>query len=365
MARPGMCAAHDTAAATQKGTGMRYENVCIEGMGYVIPDHVVTSAWIEEQLSPIYEALQIPAGRIEYLTGIRERRWWDEGAMVSDGAAKAGERAIEQAAIDKAEIQCLVNASVCRDYVEPATAVIVHDKVGLGPTAINFDVSNACLGFLNGMVLIANMIELGQIEAGIVVAAEDIRDGQKKTIARLLDLLPRASPEEINQAFRDNLATFTLGSGSVAMVLRHRSKSKTRKRLLGGSVYGHTQYNQLCVAQSDWMRTDSSELLKQGMQVIALNWELFKKELGWSNHSIDKLFTHQVSEKQRQIGLRTLQLSDGIDYPTLQYLGNIASVSAPICMAIGHEHGFLSDGDRACMLGVGSGVNSIILGIQW
>jgi 3-oxoacyl-[acyl-carrier-protein] synthase-3 len=345
---------------------MRYENVCIEGMGYVLPERVVTSAWIEEQIAPVYQALSVPKGRIEYLTGIRERRWWETGTRVSDGAAQAAERAIEDAAVDKSVLQCLINTSVTRDYVEPATAVIVHDKVGLPSTAMNFDVSNACLGFLNGMTIVANMIELGQIEAGIVVAAEDIRDGQERTISRLRDMVPDASPGELNQAFRDNLATFTLGSGAVAMVLRHSRSSKTGKRLLGGAVYGHTQYNQLCVAQSNWMRTDSSALLKEGMKVIALNWQRFQQELGWTAATIDKLFSHQVSEKQRQIGLQTLGLKgEGIDYPTLYTLGNIASVSAPISMAIGLENGFVDEGDKVCLLGVGSGVNSIILGAQW
>jgi len=344
---------------------MLYQNVCIEGMGYVLPERVVTSAWIEEQLAPLYQALKIPRGRIEALTGIRERRWWEDGFKVSEGAAAAGERAIADARIEKTRIQCLINASVTRDYVEPATAVIVHNKLGLSPTALNLDVSNACLGFLNGIVLVANMIELGQIEAGMVVAAENVRDGQLRTIERLLNPPEGTTPEQRNLAYRDNLATFTLGCGGVSMVLRHRSTSQTGKRILGGAVYGHTQHHGLCVAQADWMHTNSTELLHEGMKVIALNWELFKKEMSWDNQSIDKLFTHQVSEKQRQIGLQTLGLDAKIDYPTLHTLGNIASVSAPISMAIGRENGFLDDGDRVCLLGVGSGVNSIILGMQW
>lgn len=344
---------------------MRYENVCIEGMGYVLPERVVSSAWIEEQLTPVYQSLGLPAGQIEYLTGIKERRWWTDGIQVSDSAATAAERAIASTSIDKSEIQCLISASVCRDYIEPATAVIVHHKVGLNPTALNFDVSNACLGFLNGMVLVANMIELGQIEAGIVVAAEDVGKGQLKTIERLVNEPPDKS------ALRENLATFTLGSGAVAMVLRRKSTSKTGKRLLGGSAYGNSAHNQLCVAQTDWMKTNSSALLREGMKVIAANWELFKEELGWDNGSVDKLFTHQVSEKQRQIGLETLGVGRGrtaaedIDYPTLHHLGNIASVSAPISMAIADENGFIDEGDRICLLGVGSGINSIMLGIQW
>jgi len=181
---------------------MRYENVCIEGMGYFIPDHVVTTAWIEEQLAPLYKALGIPEGRIEQLTKIKERRWFDEGVMFSDAATWAAERALEDAGVGVDEIQFMVNTSVCRDYIEPATAVIVHSNLGLPATTGAFDLSNACLGFLNGMIVIANMIELGQIDAGLVVSAEGVREGQLATIDRLLN-----SPPDM-RALRENLASF-------------------------------------------------------------------------------------------------------------------------------------------------------------
>jgi 3-oxoacyl-[acyl-carrier-protein] synthase III len=338
---------------------MRYNNVCIEGMGYVIPDHVVTSSWIEKQLEPIYVALGIPMGRIEHLTKITERRWFDEGVSFSDAATWAAEKAIVDAGIDRNEVQFLVNTSVCRDYIEPATATIVHHNLGLPPTAANFDLSNACLGFLNGMAVAANMIELGQIDTALVVSAEGVREGQLITIERLLN-----SPPDM-VAFRENLATFTLGSGSVAMVLTHVHKSKTGKRLLGGFTYAQTQHNGLCVAQPTWMRTDSTALLKEGLKAIAAAWKGFQRELGWTNDMVDKLFSHQVSEKQRLSGLQMLGLPEGRDYPTLTYLGNIASVSCPISMAIARDEGFLQDGDRVAMVGVGSGINSIILGVQW
>jgi len=209
------------------------------------------------------------------------------------------------------------------------------------------------------MVVAANMSELGQIGTALVVSAEDVREGQLATIERLL-----SSPPEM-MAFRENLATFTLGSGSVAMVLTHKSKSKTGKRLLGGYTYAQTQHHRLCVAQPTWMRTDSTTLLQEGLKVIAAAWAGFKKKLGWTNDMVDKLFTHQVSEKQRVLGLKMLGLPEGLDYPTLTYLGNIASVSCPISMAIARDEGFLQDRDRVVMIGVGSGINSIILGLQW
>jgi acyl-CoA:acyl-CoA alkyltransferase len=338
---------------------MRFDNVCIESMGYVIPEHVVSTAWFEEQLEPIYQTLGAPQGFIERLTGIKEHRWWDEGVSVSDGSAMAGERALASGGLARSEVQCLINASVCRDYIEPATASIVHHKLGLQPEAMSFDVVNACLGFLNGMVIIANMIELGQIDTGMVVAAEAPREGQLATIEYMLNNPPDRA------TLRDNLASFTLGAASVALILRHKSKSKTGKRLLGGEFYSNTEHCKLCVAQRTWMRTKSSELLEEGTKVVTAVWERYKQKMSWTNDMVNRLFTHQVSEPQRQVALRALELSPDIDYPTLHYLGNTASVAAPISLAIGVDNGFVQDGDRVVLFGVGSGISSIVLGIQW
>ena len=338
---------------------MLFENVCIEGMGYVIPDRVIKTSWIEEQLAPVYKQVGAPAGFIERLTGIKEHRWWDDGVWVSDGAAMAGEETLKKTNIGREEIQCLINASVCRDYIEPATASIVHHKLRLQPTAMSFDVVNACLGFLNGMVIVANMIELGQIDTGMVVAAEDPKEGQLSTIENMLINAP--SRDDL----RDNLASFTLGAASVGIILRHKSKSKTGKRLLGGTTFSNTENCQLCVAQSTWMRTKSTALLTEGAKVVVKAWDHFQEKFGWTNAMVDRLFTHQVSEPQRKSVLKKLKFAPGIDYPTLEYLGNTASVAAPISMAIGIDNGVVHDGDKVVLFGVGSGINSIVLGIQW
>jgi 3-oxoacyl-[acyl-carrier-protein] synthase-3 len=166
-------------------------------------------------------------------------------------------------------------------------------------------------------------------------------------------------------ALRDNLASFTLGCASVGMILRHKSKSKTGKRLLGGVTYSNTDHCQLCVAQTTWMSTKSSALLSEGAKVVVKTWARFKERFGWSNDMVDRLFTHQVSEPQRQSVLKKLKFSQDIDYPTLEYLGNTASVAAPISMAIGIDNGAVNEGDKVVLFGVGSGINSIVLAVQW
>src|SRR3989475_640310 len=137
---------------------MRYSTVCIESIGYELPKHVVTSAEIEARLSPLYDRLQLPYGRLEMMSGIRERRFWDDGVNPSDAAAMAGRKALDQAGLLGHEIKCILNCSVSRDFLEPATASVVHERLKISPMATLFDISNACLGMLNGMAVLANMI---------------------------------------------------------------------------------------------------------------------------------------------------------------------------------------------------------------
>src|SRR5688572_12258199 len=105
------------------------------------------------------------------MTGIRERRFWPQGTLPSDKSIEGGEHAIATAGVGRDLIGALVHGSVCRDHLEPATACRVHHALGLPRDCLIYDVSNACLGLLNGLVQVANMIELGQIRAGLVVGS--------------------------------------------------------------------------------------------------------------------------------------------------------------------------------------------------
>src|SRR5256712_13646065 len=149
---------------------MRYSNVCVESLGYGLPKHVVPSAESGARLSPLYDRLQLPYGRLEMMSGIRERRFWDDGVNPSDAAALAGRKALDQAGVLGHEIECILNCSVSRDFLEPATASVVHERLKISPKAALFDISNACLGMLNGMAVLANMIELGPGHGGLPVS---------------------------------------------------------------------------------------------------------------------------------------------------------------------------------------------------
>ena len=129
---------------------MKFEHVCIESIASAMPEEIWTSAAIEERLRPLYERLKLPAGRLELMTGIRERRMWPVGTRPSDASAAAGRAVLARSGLKAEQVELFIHAAVSRDMLEPATASFAHRKIGLPATAQILDVSNACLGFQIG-----------------------------------------------------------------------------------------------------------------------------------------------------------------------------------------------------------------------
>jgi acyl-CoA:acyl-CoA alkyltransferase len=341
---------------------MLYRQVVLESFGYVLPDEIVTSDELEQRLAPAYERLRLPAGRLELMTGIRERRFFPRGASIGSISAESGRRAIAAAGIEPREIGALVHGSVCRDYLEPATACSVHHGLNLPPDCLVHDASNACLGILTGMLHVANMIELGQIRAGLVVGTECGRALVDNTVERL-----NTDASIDRRDVKQFIASLTIGSASVAVLLCDRDLSRTQNRLEGAVVRAHTHGHGLC--QSDgldtFMRTDSEQLLRAGVDAAKQTFDSFLDQLQWTRDDITKTACHQVGVAHRNLMFESLGLNQGIDYSTFETLGNTGAVALPLAMALAAESGRLRRGDRVAMLGIGSGINCQMLGVDW
>ena len=348
---------------------MHYQNVCLEAISYTLPDEIVTSEEIEARLESLYTRLKLPQGRLELMSGIRQRRFWPPGMLPSEKSVETGEKAICASGIDRQHIGALIHGSVCRDFLEPATACGVHHRLGLPERCMVYDVSNACLGMLNGMVQVANMIELGQIRAGVVVGTESGRALVENTIREL-----NSNTSLTRDDIKLSIASLTIGSGSAAVVLCHRDLSRTGNRLLGGVMRTNTDQHHLCQSGRDesadaqmqpLMQTDAESLMHEGIAVGKLAFDDFLAELGWQRSDINKTFCHQVGKIHQKLTFESLGLDQAIDYMTLEYFGNTGSVAAPITAAIGIENGRVKAGDKIALMGIGSGINVIILGLEW
>ena len=94
-------------------------------------------------------------------------------------------------------------------------------------------------------------------------------------------------------------------------------------------------------------------------------WDSFRSRLGWAADHVDKVICHQVGAGHREAILRTLGIPSEKDFSTFPYLGNMGTVSLPMTAALAEERAFIRPGDRVGFLGIGSGLNCLMLGLQY
>lgn len=113
------------------------------------------------------------------------------------------------------------------------------------------------------------------------------------------------------------------------------------------------------------MMTDSERLMHAGVEVGVATFDAFMAESGWNREDIQKTFCHQVGPTHRKLMLGALQLDPVMDFTTVEWLGNTGSAALPITMALGIEQGRLTRDDHVAMLGIGSGINSLMIAVDW
>lgn len=346
---------------------MKFTRVFLEAIGYELPQNIITSTWIEEQLAPLYRKLHLLPGQLEALTGIRERRWWNPEHVNAIEAAKAARKALAETDVPIDDIGAVIYGAVCRDNYEPATACHVAAELKTRAETIICDVSNACLGAMNGIIDVANRIELGQIKAGLVVACESARDITQIMIQRMLE-------EGTMEFFKQALATMTGGSGAVCLVLSDGSYGSNGPRLKGGVALGAPIHHEMCRWGADkrvpakapqMMETNAIGMLRHGGELICRVGDAFFEKMDWTPDQLDHIISHQVAAANRDAIINNLGLTQDKDFSTFPFLGNIGSASLPITAAIAEERGILEKNNKVGFIGIGSGLNSMMLGWEW
>jgi len=338
---------------------MHFKNVVIHTLTAVDAPIEVSSEDIGERLLPTMERLGIRPGLLEEISGVGTRRFWNNDTQPSDAATLAAEKAIEQSGIERSKIGLLINTSVCRDYLEPSTACLVHGNLGLDEHCLNFDIGNACLAFLNGMDVAARMIERGDTQYALIVDGESSGPITEATIARLLQ------PGVDEHQFRAEFASLTLGSGAAAMLMCRRELAPEGHSYLGSVTRAATEFNKLCYGQMDRMVTDTRVLLTEGLKLATKTFSVARVAFGWVVDELDQFIIHQVSKAHTDSLMQLLKLDPEKIHRIYPNLGNIGPAAVPIALAKAVESGKIKTGDRVALLGIGSGLNCSMAEIVW
>lgn len=333
----------------------RFSNTALLSVSGIEAPVVVTSEELDARLAGTLRRLRLRPGMLQQVAGVHERRWWPRDVSFADAAAMAGAKAISEAGIDPGRVGLLINSSVSRDHLEPSTAVAVHHQLGLGPHTLNFDVANACLGFVNALHIAASLIDSGQVEYAVVVDGEGSRRTQEATLARL------SAPDATIADFRTEFASLTLGSGAAAAVLGRADAHPGGHRVVGGIARTASEHHDLCVGDLGGMRTDAKGLFDAGVALAADAWR--EAADAWNWHDMDCYVMHQVSVAHTRAVIDRLGLDPDRVPLTFPRLGNVGPASLPLTLAAHGDR--LRDGDRVLCMGIGSGLNACVLELTW
>jgi len=348
-----------------------FENVRIDSFAVNLPTKGMTTDELEDKLTPLYKKLKIPVGTFEKLTGIKNRCYWAPEVSPSQVSTVAALKALEQSSLKPEQIQALFSCSITRDYFEPATSCLVHHELGLPESSMALDISNACLGFMNGIVMMSGLIESGVIGAGILVSGETIL----KPIQYCIDYI--LNKEDIT---RDELLkllpTLTLGSGSVAYILAHKDLTSSTHKILGGVARSATNHHGLCNGNGDYchfhdgafdpiMTTESGKLISEASKLGGRAWKQLSAHLNWSREDVDHIFCHQVGKQVNEGFYREMGLDLKKEFTIYEQYGNLASAALPTALVLGAAEKNIQPGEKIVMTGFGSGLNALFLGLEW
>lgn len=358
QARPegGRVTGTDRSGFVHGNSKYQHRSVGVVSLEAVEAPEVVTSDWIDEQLAPTYERWGLRPGLLAELAGIKERRWWPEGVTFDQAAAKAGRAAIDASGVDPDRIGMLISTSVCKHHLEPSVACAVHHQLGLSTSCTNFDLANACLGFVNAMHLASTAIDAGFIDYALIVDGEGSRHTQLATISRL-----QRDDALVTDVF-DEFASLTLGSGAAAMVLGRLDEHPDAHRVVGGVARAGTEHHTLCIGDLDKMTTDTKRLLEAGLDLAHAAWKDAEADFDWVN-GMDRYIVHQVSSVHTRLITERLGIDPQKVPLTYPHYGNVGPAAIPITLAgVAPE---LQRGDRVLCMGIGSGLNTSFTELVW
>jgi 3-oxoacyl-[acyl-carrier-protein] synthase-3 len=158
------------------------------------------------------------------------------------------------------------------------------------------------------------------------------------------------------------------------VILTKTDENTPRPRLLGGVYRSALEHHALCTWGPDTgipssglqvMNTDSVGVLQNGVVLGIETFEAFKREMNFRDDQPDRIICHQVGATHQDTLLRSIGIPKDRDFTTFQYLGNIGTVSLPITAALAAERGVLEPGNFVGLLGIGSGLNCLMLGLRW
>ena len=330
----------------------------IKGLGFYVPDNVVTNDDLSKLMDTSDEWIQ-------ERTGIQQRRHALRGSDTTTSmGVKASLKAIEAAKINKEEIDFIVFATLSPDFYFPGCGVLVQKELGL-PTVGALDIRNQCSGFIYALSVADQYIKTGMYKNILVIGAE--------TQSPALDMTTRG---------RNMAVLFGDGAG-VAIVSR---SDDPERGILSTHLHSQGEYaEQLAMitpgvgtkwvtellAENDpddvsyYPNMNGQFVFKNAVVRFAEVIEEGLKANGLSREDINMLIPHQANLRISQFVQHQFKLTDEQIFNNIMKYGNTTAASIPIALTEAVQQGKIKDGDLVVLAAFGSGFTWASAIIRW
>lgn len=304
----------------------------IAGVGSYLPTKVLTNDDLSKMMDTSDEWI---ASR----TGIRKRHIAADNELTSDLAVNAAKQAIDQAGVKPAEIDLIIVATTSPDYIFPAVAVIVQDKLGIPPCAA-FDVQAVCSGYVYALTTADLYIRTGRSRCALVIGAE--------TMSRLVD-------------WDDRKTCVLFGDGAGVFVLR--ATDEDTPNVIGSSkLYAEGGYRDALITKGGASQKSFGPMVMDGRAVFKAAVENMPKVtlevLAQENltiQDVDWLVPHQANQRILEAMAERLSFPLERVISTIADHANTSAATIPLAFSTALEQGKIKRGQRIVMPVMGAG----------
>jgi 3-oxoacyl-[acyl-carrier-protein] synthase-3 len=320
----------------------------VVGLGHYAPERVVANDEIEQRLG-------LEPGWIERRTGIRERRYADDGEALSDMAVKAADMALFESGIERSQVGLTLLATSTPDHPLPPSAPLLTHRLGLVGSG-GIDLAGACGGFLYALTLADAFARTHR--APVLIVGANI-------------LSRRINPKE-----RASCVLFADASGAVLLAPSERPGTGVRgaKLATDGSGYdlikiaagGSRRPYAADVPIEDTLMaiSDGQAVFTRAVDMMVATARAALSEAGVAVADIDLFVPHQANARIIAAVAHQLGVPEAKTVSTLAEFGNSSAATIPFSLSAAGRAG-LRPGAKVLMCAAGAGLTggSVVLGL--
>ncbi len=329
----------------------------ILGMGHWAPEDSIEIADLEAQI----KAETGTNLSLTKMVGIERYRVIKKGDTLVQMGMNAINKALKNTRenipdFETNDLDLVIYCGVSREQLEPATAVYFHNELKL-THASAFDVTDACLGMLDAMLIADSFIATGRFKHILLVATEAGSEIGKISMRHILN----------GENLRDHFPALTLGDGAAAMIMSAPCPSKKGILKFKYSMREtFSEYCDLCVITDLYtpMHTDARALFDAAIKKYPDMLKAVTKQCGWKIKEIDLYIPHQASKRAVEQGAKEFGVGiERVCFSIVDY-GNMASAAVPFTLSQALEqHGELNQ-EKIMLAGFGSGLGVAIIALE-